>query len=56
MAKEYDPVENPLKKRTYRSELVREESPRDLWDLDHAAQNLRENPYKTPPNNLTTKQ
>ncbi|AKX93637.1 hypothetical protein [Neomoorella thermoacetica] len=41
--------------KTFRHELVREESPRDLWDLETKGENLRENPYKTPPNNLTTK-
>ncbi|WP_157833527.1 hypothetical protein [Desulfotruncus alcoholivorax] len=36
-------------------ELVQEESPQGLWDKDKEGEALRENPYKTPPNNLTTK-
>lgn len=43
-------------RKTYKHELVREESPPGLWDKDKESQALRENPYKTPPNNLTTKQ
>lgn len=50
-------VENiKMKKKTYAHEMVREESPGELWDLKRKARELRENPYKTPPNNLTTKQ
>lgn len=41
--------------KTYKHELVREESPPGLWDKDRKGKALRENPYKTPPNNLTTK-
>ncbi|SHI78386.1 hypothetical protein [Desulfofundulus thermosubterraneus] len=41
--------------KTFRHELVREESPLELWDLNAKGKHLRENPYKTPPNNLTTK-
>lgn len=43
-------------KKTYRHELVPEPSPDGLWDKDKEGEALRENPYKTPPNNLTTKQ
>lgn len=42
-------------KKTYKHELVREESPEGVWDKDKEGRALRENPYKTPPNNLTTK-
>jgi hypothetical protein len=43
-------------KKAFKYELVREESPRELWDKDEKGEALRQNPYKTPPNNLTTKQ
>ncbi|SFR13327.1 hypothetical protein [Desulfoscipio geothermicus] len=43
------------KDETFKHELVREESPADLWDKDKKGEALRENPMKTPPNNLTTK-
>ena len=43
-------------KKTFQHELVREESPVELWDKDEKGEALRQNPYKTPPNNLTTKQ
>lgn len=50
-------VENiQMKKKTFAHEMVREESPSELWDLKRKAEVLRENPYKTPPNNLTTRQ
>ncbi len=42
--------------KTFLAELVKEESPIGLWDLHAKGDNLRENPYKTPPNNLTTKE
>jgi len=43
-------------KKTFKHELVQEESPIELWDKDEKGESLRRNPYKTPPNNLTTKQ
>ncbi|WP_157872798.1 hypothetical protein [Desulfoscipio gibsoniae] len=46
----------PDNKKTFKHELVHEESPRRLWDKDEQGEALRQNPYKTPPNNLTTKQ
>ncbi|KYH32480.1 MULTISPECIES: hypothetical protein [Moorella (nom. illeg.)] len=43
------------RQKTFRHELIREESPEELWNLEAKGEVLRENPYKTPPNNLTTK-
>lgn len=43
------------KQKTFRHELVKEESPGELWDKDVKGKYLRENPYKDPPNNLATK-
>jgi hypothetical protein len=42
-------------KKTFKHELVQEESPQQLWDKEQKGESLRQNPYKTPPNNLTTK-
>jgi len=42
-------------KKTFKHELVQEESPLELWNKDEKGEALRNNPYKTPPNNLTTK-
>jgi len=41
--------------KTFKHELIREESPAGMWDKDKKGGALRENPMKTPPNNLTTK-
>ena len=42
-------------KKTFKHELVQEASPQGLWDQDKEGEALLENPYKTPPNNLTAK-
>jgi len=42
--------------KTFKHELVQEKSPIELWDKDEKGEALRQNPYKTPPNNLTNKQ
>lgn len=41
--------------KTHKGELVKEESPEGLWDLREKGKDLKNNPYKTPPNNLTNK-
>jgi hypothetical protein len=42
--------------KTFLAELVKEKSPEGLWDLEAKGEKLRDNPYKTPPNNITTKE
>jgi len=41
--------------KTFKGEIVDEQSPGGLWDLEVKGERLRNNPYKMPPNNLTTK-
>jgi len=41
--------------KTFRHELIREEPPDGFRNLKAKGQDLRENPFKSPPNNLTTR-
>lgn len=47
----------PPKMFTFEGELVKDEFAKELAPMtrSEAARIMRENPYKTPPNNLTTK-
>ncbi|MHB8986313.1 MAG: hypothetical protein ACYC38_10305 [Eubacteriales bacterium] len=47
----------PPKMFTFKGELVKDEFAKEVAPMtrSEAARLMRENPYKTPPNNLTTK-
>ncbi|MCF8010498.1 MAG: hypothetical protein K9L17_05995 [Clostridiales bacterium] len=41
--------------KTFKGELVEERTPEGFRDLAAEEEHAKENPYKTPPNNLTNK-